>query len=272
MSKQYDLTILTIKDPPLPDPIEQDPRLPNVSAGACILDVAKPRSGKSVRLVNYLLNPNFYAEKFDEVFIYSPTMSKGDHSTRHLYDRYQSTIFTEYSDKHLQSILDYLDSIPKERKGRYALIFDDFIAFANIKYNSLLFKIASSYRHYLNGGLLVYNTQQLKKCPPIVRASVNYVILSQNSNIKQVEAMAEEFGSIYGTEKWLDLYAEATAEPYSFMYMDLYGYTGNNNGRPKAYKRFDTLMYEAPINYSKKAKTLDETLPPTKRDDTDDED
>ena len=261
MSKERDLTILTVRDPKLPDPIDQDPRLPNVTAGACILDVAKPRSGKSVRLVNYLLNPNFYAEKFDEVFIYSPTMSLGDHTTRHLYDRYASTIYTEYSDSHLKGLLDYLDSIPKERKGRYAIIFDDFIAFPNVKPTSLMFKIASSYRHYLNGGLLVYNTQQLKKVPPVVRSCANYVIISQNSNLQQVEAMASEYGNVYGVEKWLELYAEATEEPYSFLYMDLYGYSGDNNGRPKAYKRFDELMYEAPISYSKKKKLEDVVIP-----------
>ncbi len=263
--KDYDLTILTIKDPPLPDPIEQDPRLPNVSAGACILDVAKPRSGKSVRAVNYFLNPNFYAGKFEQVFIYSPTMSKGDHTTRHLFDEYKETIYNEYSDAHLQGLLDYLDSIPRDRKNRFAIVFDDFISFANLRPNSLMFRIASSYRHHLNGGMLLYNTQQLKKVPPIVRASANYVIVAQNSNLKQVEAMAEEFGNVYGVEKWLELYAEATAEPYSFMYMDLYGYTGDNNGRPKAYKRFDELMYEAPINYSKKKKDIESVM--TKKND-----
>ena len=261
MSKERDLTILTVRDPPLPDPIDQDPRLPNVTAGACVLDVAKPRSGKSVRLVNYLLNPNFYAEKFDEVFIYSPTMSSGDYTTRHLYDRYQSTIYSEYSDSHLKGLLEYLDSIPKERKGRYFLAFDDFLAFSNIKHNSLMFKIASSYRHYLNGGMLLYNTQKLKGVPPVVRACANYVIISQNSNLQQVESLAMEYGNVYGVEKWLELYAEATEEPYSFLYMDLYGYSGDNNGRPKAYKRFDELLYEAPINYSKKKKLEDVVIP-----------
>ena len=261
MSKERDLTILTVKDPELPAPIDHDPRLPNVTAGACILDIAKPRSGKSVRLVNYLMNPNFYAEAFESVFIYSPTMNKGDHTTRHLYDRYQSTIYNEYSDAHLKGLLDYLDSIPKERKKRYAIVFDDFVAFPNVKPTSLMFRISSSYRHYLNGGLLIYNSQQLKKCPPILRASANYVIVSQNSNLQQVEALASEYVNVYGVEKWLELYAEATSEPYSFMYMDLYGYTRDNNGRPKAYKRFDELMYEAPINYSKKKNLEDVVIP-----------
>ncbi len=263
MSKERDLTILTIRDPPIAAPIDHDPRLPNINAGACILDIAKPRSGKTVRTVNFFLNFNFYAEAFESVFIYSPTIGKGDYTSRHLYDRFQSTIYNEYSDAHLKGLLDYLDSIPKESKGRYAIVFDDFIAFPNVKPTSLMFRIASSYRHYLNGGLLLYNSQQLKKVPPIVRASANYVIVSQNSNLQQVESLASEYGNVYGVDKWLELYAEATSEPYSFMYMDLYGYTGDNNGRPKAYKRFDELMYEAPINYSKK-KNLEDVIVPGK--------
>ncbi len=257
MPQDRDLSILTIKDPPLPDPIEQDDRLPNVSAGACVLDVARPRAGKTVRIVNLLLNPNFFLDKFDEVFIFSATMSKGDHSSRHLYDRYKATIYNEYSDDKLQNILDYLDSIPKDVKGRYALIFDDFINFPRLTPNSLMFRIASAYRHYLNGGLLYYSSQQLKKVPPIVRASASYVILSQNSNMKQVEALSDEFGNLFGKEKFLELYAEATSIPYGFAYLDLYGYTGNNNQRPKFYQNFDKLLYEAPISFSKKTQDLD---------------
>jgi hypothetical protein len=249
-NEQRDLTILTVKDPELPDPIDQDPRLPNVTAGAAVLDVAKPRAGKTVRIVNLLLNPNFFLDAFDEVFIFSATMSKGDHSSRHLFDRYKSTIYNEYSDEKLQNILDFLDSIPKDRKGRYALIFDDFIQFPRLTPNSLMFKIASSYRHYLNGGLLYYSTQQLKKVPPVVRASVNYVILSANSNLKQVDSLSEEFGNIYGKEKFLELYARATGIPYGFAYLDLYGYTGNNDHRPKFYSNFTTLLYEAPLAHA----------------------
>ena len=98
----------------------------------------------------------------------------------------------------------------------------------------------------------------LKYLPPVVRASANYVILSQNSNMKQVEGLAEEYGGTYGVEKWKQLFAIATSEPYGFLYMDLYGFTGDNNN-PKAYSNFNKLLYEAPISYSKKnKKTLNE--------------
>ena len=223
-----DLTILPVKPRPEDKPIKFHPTLPDINKGACMIDIAKPRSGKTLRCVNYLQNPNFFQGKFDAVYIYSSTMSNGDDTARFLYD----------------------DSIPKAQRPKIALIFDDFIAFPNINKNSLMFKIATSYRHH-NIGLLLYNTQMLKYVPPVVRASVNYVILSQNSNQKQVEALAEEYGGTYGIEKFKDIFAQATSQPFGFLYLDLYGFTGEGN-KPKAYANFNRLLYEAPVSYTKK--------------------
>tara|TARA_R110002072_G_scaffold6279_8_gene37342 strand:+ start:260 stop:1102 length:843 start_codon:yes stop_codon:yes gene_type:complete len=248
-----DLTILPVKPREHEQKVDIHPNLPDINKGCCIVDVAKPRGSKTTRLVNYLQNPNFYQNKFDCVYIYSSTMSNGDDTARFLYDEFGDTIYSEYSDSHLQSILDYQDSIPKPDRPRIALIFDDFIAFPNIHRNALMFKIASSYRHH-NIMLLLYNTQQMKYLPPIVRSCANYVILSQNSNQKQVEQLAEEYGNTYGTEKFKELFADATSEPYGFLYLDLYGFTGETNN-PKAYKNFTKLLYSAPISYTKKSLT-----------------
>lgn len=248
-----DLTILPVKPREHEQKVDIHPNLPDINKGCCIIDIAKPRGSKTTRLVNYLQNPNFYQNKFDCVYIYSSTMSNGDDTARFLYDEFGDTIYSEYSDSHLQSILDYQDSIPKPDRPRIALIFDDFIAFPNIHRNALMFKIASSYRHH-NIMLLLYNTQQMKYLPPIVRSCANYVILSQNSNQKQVEQLAEEYGNTYGTEKFKELFADATSEPYGFLYLDLYGFTGETNN-PKAYKNFTKLLYSAPISYTKKSLT-----------------
>ena len=249
-----DLEILTVKEPPVERKIKHHPTLPDVNKGACMIDIAKPRSGKTLRLVNYLQNPNFYQGKFDAVYIYSSTMSNGDDTARFLYDEFADTIYSEYSDAHLQSIIDFQDSIPKHDRPKIALVFDDFIAFPNINKNSLMFKIATSYRHH-NIGLLLYNTQMMKYVPPVVRASANYVILSQNSNQKQVEGLAEEYGGTYGVDTFKDLFAKATSIPYGFLYLDLYGFTGKSNN-PKAYSNFGKLLYEAPISYKKNNKQL----------------
>ncbi len=256
-----DLNILTVKDPPINKQIKHHPNLPDLNKGVCMIDIAKPRSGKSLRLVNYLQNPNFFAGKLDAVYIYSSTMSNGDDTTRFLYEQHSDTIYSEYSDAHLQSIIDYQDSIPKAERPKIALIFDDFIAFPNINKNSLMFKIATSYRHH-NIALLVYNTQLLKYVPPVVRASVNYVILSQNSNQKQVLQLMEEYGGCFGEKKFLELYQRATSKPYGFLYLDLYGFTGKSS-RPKAYSNFTELMYEAPITCHNKM--LEHSTPAKKK-------
>lgn len=265
-----DLTILPVKPRESDRIVKIHPNLPDINKGCCVLDIAKPRAGKTVRLVNYLQNPNFYQGKFDAVYIYSSTMSNGDDTARFLYDEYGDTIYSEYSDDHLQSILDYQDSIAKDIRPRIALIFDDFIAFTNIKRNSLMFKIASSYRHH-NIMFLAYLSQQMKYLPPIVRSCANYVILSQNSNMKQVEQLAEEYGNVYGSDKFKDLFAEATSEPYGFLYLDLYGFTGQNNN-PKAYKNFTNMIYEAPISYNTSKKMLNPSIKKNKKQEDVDDD
>jgi len=235
-----DLTILPIKAPILEKKIDVPEGFFDVNGGACVLDIAAPRQGKTTRICNYFQNPNFLMGKLDAVYIYSSTITNGDTTARFLLDQYGETIYSEYSDKHLQTILDYQDQIPKEQRPNIAIVFDDFIAFHNLRKNSLMFKIASSYRHH-NIKLLYYSTQLYKAVPNIVRQSINYAIISSNANNKEVEKMAEEMGARYGTiDKFKSLLNEATAKPYSFLYLDLYGKPA------KAYSNFTDLIYTAP--------------------------
>ncbi len=84
-----------------------------------------------------------------------------------------------------------------------------------------MFKIASSYRHH-NIKLLYYSTQLYKAVPTVVRQSINYAIISQNANNKEVEKMAEEMGGRYGNvDTFKGLLSKATEKPYSFLYLDL---------------------------------------------------
>ena len=118
-----DLTILPVKSSNNKKKIDVDDRFFDVNGGACVLDIAPPRSGKTVRITNYFLNPNFLADKLDAVYIYSSTLANGDESGRHLMDRYGDTIYGEYSDAHLKSIIDFQDSIPKHERPNIAIVF-----------------------------------------------------------------------------------------------------------------------------------------------------
>jgi len=236
-----DLTILPIKQPLVEKKITHHENFFDVNGGACVLDIASPRQGKTTRICNYFQNPNFLMGKLDAVYIYSSTITNGDATARFLLDQYGDTIFSEYSDSHLQNIIDYQDQIPKAQRPNIAIVFDDFIAMPNLKKNSLLFKIASSYRHH-NIKLLYYSTQLYKAVPNIVRQSINYAIISQNANNREVEKMAEELGARFGDmNKFKSLLSEATSKPYAFLYLDLYGKPA------RAYQNFTNLIYEAPM-------------------------
>tara|TARA_R110002167_G_scaffold69880_6_gene196833 strand:+ start:1098 stop:1877 length:780 start_codon:yes stop_codon:yes gene_type:complete len=239
-----DLTILPIKAPILEKKIQVPEGFFDVNGGACVLDIAAPRQGKTTRICNYFQNPNFLMGKLDAIYIYSSTITNGDATARFLLDQYGETIYSEYSDKHLQTIIDYQDQIPKAQRPNIAIVFDDFIAFHNLKKNSLMFKIASSYRHH-NIKLLYYSTQLYKAVPNIVRQSINYAIVSSNANNREVEKMAEEMGARYGNvDQFKSLLNEATQKPYSFLYLDLYGKPA------KAYSNFTDLIYTAPDSLS----------------------
>ena len=249
-----DLTILPVKDRPSETKIAHHPNFFDVNGGACVLDVAAPRQGKTTRIVNYFQNPNFLAEKLDGVYIYSSTMSNGDSTARFLLDQYGETVYATYSDDHLQGILDYQASVPKLERPNIAIVFDDFIAFPNVKKNSLMFKLASNYRHF-NIKLLYYSSQLWKAVPPVVRQSINYAIISQNANNKEVEKMAEELGSRYGNvDKFKSLLYQATAIPYGFLYLDLYGKPA------KAYQNFTKLIFTAPATLHNASVTTDYKL------------
>ena len=235
-----DLSILPINAPLIEKKIAHHPHFFDINGGSCVLDIASPRQGKTTRICNYFQNPNFLAGKLDAIYIYSSTITNADATARFLLHQYGETIYSQYTDKHLQTIIDYQDQIPKQQRPNIAIVFDDFIAFPNIKKNSLMFKIASSNRHH-NIKLLYYSTQLYKAVPNIVRQSINYAIISQNANNREVEKMAEEMGARYGDQnKFKSLLKEATSKPYAFLFLDLYGKPA------KAYQNFTNLIYEAP--------------------------
>ena len=118
-----DLTILPIKQPIVEKKIKHHNNFFDVNGGACVLDIAAPRQGKTIRICNYFQNPNFLMGKLDAIYIYSSTITNGDATARFLLDQYGETIYSEYSDQHLQNIIDYQDQIPKAQRPNIAIVF-----------------------------------------------------------------------------------------------------------------------------------------------------
>ena len=238
-----DLDILPIKQQKLFNTVDYPPHLPDINNGSILTIIAPPKSGKSVLISNLFLRKSMYRDKFDKIYIFSTTALNGDNSTRFLVDDDDIKIFNSYSDKVLQDILDYQEQFPIEERPRISIVFDDFLSFPGIRRNSLMFTLASMYRHY-GIKLLVYSSQIYRGLPPIVRQSTDYFIMFNNGNAREVEKIYDEVGSRFGSrKKFFELLYEATEEPYNFLYLDLY------NKPPLVYRNFKTLIYTAPKGF-----------------------
>jgi len=232
-----DLSILPIK--PLDDnDIQLDPRffkLPCVS-----LHVAPPKSGKSVIINNILMNPNFdLINKLDIVYVFSPT-ARSDSTWRFTVEQIGDTIFDSYSDKKLRDILEAQNTFTKKERPRIGIIFDDFLSFPNLTKNSLMFSLATNYRHY---GIYWchYASQKFKAVPPVLRACLDYCLVGKISNQKEVEDLNFEVGYKFNNQ-FKRLLNKATSKQYSFLYLKL------NHSPPEAYECFNNLIYTAKGN------------------------
>jgi hypothetical protein len=231
------LTILEVQ----PDPDRMDigkelhPNLPDISSGALGLMVAPVKSGKSTIITNLLLNENFYKDCFDQVYIISNTIMN-DNTSRFLKDAFPGTIFGEYSDNLIQSIIDQqLSYKNKKERPIIALILDDFIGISD---RSLVYKLASRYRHY-GIGLLLFSSQVFKGVPPIVRTNMTFAILGKNSNAREMSKITEELGNSFGSDKnFKYLCKHVWKTPYAFAMID---FTQNP---PHMYHSFDRLIWD----------------------------
>ncbi len=100
-----DLTIMPIKPLENEDNIFIHKDFFDLNVGSCVCHIGKPKTGKSVIINNLLLNPAFnLVDKLDIVYVYSPT-AKADTTWRFSCEQIGDTIFSDYSDKHLQKII-----------------------------------------------------------------------------------------------------------------------------------------------------------------------
>ena len=112
--RNYDLTILPVQDHlvqrrPLRRPIH--PNLPDIYKGAVVLLIGKVKAGKSTTILNWALNPNFYKDAFDEVYVITPTLHQ-DKTLAPLLDEFMTArtqathlIFTRITSKKEREII-----------------------------------------------------------------------------------------------------------------------------------------------------------------------
>ena len=234
-----DLDILPIKEDGTEQKLSKPlhPHLPNIANGQVGILISPVKTGKSTIISNLLLNPNFYKDQFDMVYIISNTINN-DRTSRYLKEEFPETIFDDLSriDEVIQNIINYQDSFPRGEKPFIAVVLDDFLG---IKKSSKINYLATRARHY-NIGLLLFASQLFRGLETTIRQNATFAIIgSPNPNEKEILKMSEEFGDRYGGQQnFLKLYKEASKKKYGFLYLDL------QSNPSKAYSTFNKLIYE----------------------------
>tara|TARA_R110002096_G_scaffold248690_1_gene441088 strand:+ start:3371 stop:4150 length:780 start_codon:yes stop_codon:yes gene_type:complete len=234
-----DLDILPVKEDGTEQKLSKPlhPHLPNIANGQVGILISPVKTGKSTIISNLLLNPNFYKDQFDMVYIISNTINN-DRTSRYLKEEFPETIFDDLSriDEVIQNIIDYQDSFPRGEKPFIAVVLDDFLG---IKKSSKINYLATRARHY-NIGLLLFASQLFRGLETTIRQNATFAIIgSPNPNEKEILKMSEEFGDRYGGQQnFLKLYKEASKKKYGFLYLDL------QSNPSKAYSTFNKLIYE----------------------------
>ena len=191
---------------------ENLPQMPSL----CLI-IGSVRSGKSNLLVNFFCNPAFYKDRFDVVKIISTTLgsdTKGKILSKHFdcMDHYEDGIIEEI--KMEQSKYE-----EKHERPTYALVLDDVLTKDFSKNNAVSF-FSTRFRHYID--FYVIATQTFRAVSGMIRNNATDVIIARQQNQKELEKIAEEYGSLVGgDDNFMKLYNDIHKEKYQMMYLKL---------------------------------------------------
>mgnify|MGYP003132381179 CR=1 FL=1 len=231
-----DLTILPVK----PAETEFKKRrplhynIPDPYKGQLLVIAAPIRSGKGVLWNNFLLNPNFYAELFQEVHIISPTVFN-DATARFAAERWKHTCHAEYRDEIIHNLVKQQNDRKKEalEKGTdsgFCLIGDDLVGVLNnhqtARKGGAFISFATRFRHAVNKGdpcMIIYSGQKYNNTSSILRSNMTGLLLSGNmKSQKEIESIKDDIGDTFGGHAAIDHYIERAREkPFSWLYFRL---------------------------------------------------
>ena len=199
---------------------------------------APTASGKTMIILNLVLR--YYKDMFARIWVFSPSIKldpqyqplrkylekMSDQDKAPLY-------FEDYDEQALSKILTEQRLIVEEcRKRKQAspnvcLILDDLADRGDILQKrqgaasggSALVTLATRGRHF--GVTWIVSSQVLNLVGTVIRKNCRCVCIWRLRNHKEVETLCEELSGVYDKNTLMEMYREATAEPYSFMFVRL---------------------------------------------------
>ena len=219
-TKGVDLEVYTVKkDDDKPTWEREVPKPLPGSGGECfVMTLVGPRSsGKSVVINNLILRDEMLRGLFEQILIISPTIHS-DSSSRYLISEAgKENVYEAYSEDIIQGLINSVKDKEKHERSMKLIILDDVIG-SIPKYNSLIYNLTSKARHWSIS--MIISTQNLRELPPVCRNNTTHWGFFRSGNLKEVEKMMEELGSLGSKDNCFNLYTHCVEEPHKFMYVD----------------------------------------------------
>ena len=208
-----------LKDNDKPSWVREIPApLPGSNGECFVLTLVGPRSsGKSVVINNLVLRDEMLRNCFKDIVIISPTIHSDSSSRFLIHEVGKENVYEAYSEHIIQKIIDDVKHQEKHERQMKLIILDDVIG-SIPKYNSLVYNLTSKARHWSIS--MIISTQNLRELPPVCRNNTTNWAFFRSGNLKEVEKMLEEMGSLGSKENCYALYQHCVEEPHKFMYID----------------------------------------------------
>ncbi len=199
--------------------------------GGNMIVLGPPGSGKSVYLLNVLMNDQCMKDIFDGgTYCISPTIND-DLSTGAFFKSYFDFIDDEYTEDLLKGISRNIQSVPAEERSLSLVLLDDCLdTFKG--HRDYVAKFSSIIRHLKT--IAIFSLQRLKGIPAGLRANTTISVIFYIPSSKEYKAV-EEYHSFFGGEQnFRKCYDEATKVKYScllcdFRNMRMYKHGGNTS-------------------------------------------
>ena len=210
-------TITTDEDKPTCDREVPIP-LPGSKGECFVMTLVGPRSsGKSVVINNLILRDEMLRGLFERILIISPTIHSDSSSRFLIQEAGKENVYEAYAESIIQDLIDSVKHKEKHERNMKLIILDDVIG-SIPKYNSLIYNLTSKARHWSIS--MIISTQNLRELPPVCRNNTTNWAFFRSGNLKEVEKMMEEMGSLGSKDNCYALYQACVEEPHKFMYID----------------------------------------------------
>ena len=197
--------------------------------------------GKTVLLSNLILD--VYRNCFSRIYVFSPSIDIDytwvpvkkyiEEDLKAVETEDDKFHFSEYDSEALEKIIDTQHKVTDfMKKHKYKtlyqilIVIDDFADDPSFtRQSKLLHQLYVRGRH--NSILTITSTQKYNVIAPIVRVNATQLYVFRLRSYKDLEAIVEELSAITDKKTLVDIYNAATAQPFSFLYVNLVSHDKN---------------------------------------------